>query len=275
MSLAFLTKPMGGSKKGAAGPDEPKEPKQGRAPKVGPIRGGAANINVGGAPRVDLMPPEIRTKRSQLRVRRSLRLALFGVAIVVIVGCGATWLLATVAQTTLSSAQAQQQQLIAQQATYSDVTSTQKSIALTQAAQKVGDSSEIDWQAYLDKLQATLPAGTTISTVAVTSATPMGTFGQASASTPLQGARVATIIFTVASPSLPSVPQLLDGLKTLPGFVDATPGSLSRIDTGGYTVNLELHIGTQAFANRFDQAAADANEKAIKATEAAATQGGN
>ena len=268
MSLAFLTKPIGGSKKGAASPDDPQEPKQGRSPKVGPVRGGPANMNVGGAPRVDLMPPEIRVKRSQLRTRRSLRLALFAVAVVVIVGCGASWLLATVAQTTLSAAQAQQQQLIVQQGTFSDVTSTKSSIALAQAAQKVGDSSEIDWQAYLTKLQTALPAGTALTSVAITSATPITAFSQAN--TPLQGARVATITFTVSSPSLPSVPQLLNGLKTLPGFVDATPGSLAQIQNGAYTVNIELHIGTQAFANRFDGAAAEANKKAIEAA-----QGGN
>jgi len=268
MSLAFLTKPIGGKK--SAEPTEspsPKEPKAGRT--AGPVRG--ASVAVGGAPRVDLMPPEIRVKRSQLRTRRSLRLGLFGVAVVVIVGCGASWLLATVAQSTLTAAQAQAQQLIAQQATYSDVTSTQKSIALIEAGQKVGDSSEIDWQSYLDKLQATLPAGTSLSTVAVTSATPTAAFAQATA--PLQGSRVATIVFTVTSPSLPSVPQLLNGLKTLPGFVDATPGSLSAIEGGGYTVNLELHIGTQAFANRFDEAAAAANKKAIEASTS--NQGGN
>ena len=274
MSLAFLTKPIGGSKKGTASPNAPQKPKQGRSPKVGPVRGGAANMNVGGAPRVDLMPPEIRAKRSQLRIRRSLRLALFAVAVVVVAACGATWALATVAQSSLSAVQAHQQQLQAEQARYSDVTTTQKSIALVQAGQKVGASTEIDWQAYLTQLQGTLPAGTTLTTVAVTSATPTVSFAQPSS--PLQGARIATIAFTVSSPTLPSVPQLLNGLKTLPGFVDATPGTVSLVAAGSYTANIELHISTQAFANRFDKAAADANAKAIKAAaEAAATQGGN
>jgi hypothetical protein len=271
MSLAFLTKPIGGSKKGAAEPEEPKDRKSGRAPKVGPTRGAAANTNVGGAPRVDLMPPEIRLKRSQLRVRRSLRLVLVGVLVVVVAACLGTWALGTVAQTSLSAAQAQQQQLVAQQATYSDVTSVKSGIALIKAGQKVGASTEIDWAAYLTKLQATLPAGVTFSSVTITSATPLT--AQAQSTTPLEGARVATIVFTVSSPTLPSIPTLLDGLKTLPGFVDATPGSVATAGAGaGYTANVTMHIGTEAFANRFDPAAAEA---AKKAAAAATTQGGN
>jgi hypothetical protein len=277
MSLAFLTKPIGGSKKdksadsGATGPDAP------RGAKPGPLRGGAAgsNLAIGGAPRVDLMPPEIRTKRSQLRIRRSLRLALVGVLVIVIAACGGTWALATVAQTTLTAAQAQQQQLVATQAKYSDVTGVKSSIALVQAGQKVGDSTEIDWSSYLSQLQATLPSGVQLQNVTVLEATPFTAFGQAT--TPLQGSRIATLTFTATSAGIPSIPVWLDGLKTLPGFVDATPGSVAGGgDDGSYTANVEMHINTQAFTNRFDKAAAAANLKAIAATKAAAAAtGGN
>ena len=159
MSLAFLSKPIGSSKKNAdPDPDGPV-----RGGKPGPVRGAAASAAVGGAPRVDLMPPEIRVKRAQLRTRRKLRLALFGVFLVVVAACGGTWVLDTVSQTTLAAAQSQQQQLLTQQLAYSDVTTIQSSIGLIKAAQKVGDSTEIDWNSYLTKLQATLPAGVTFS----------------------------------------------------------------------------------------------------------------
>lgn len=270
MSLAFLTKPIGGSKKGAE-PAEPKAPRQGRVPQPGPVRAGASNVNVGGAPRVDLMPPEIRVKRAQLRTRRSLRLVLLGVFVVVVAGCVGAWTLGTVAQTSLSAAQAQQQQLVAQQATYSNVTTLNSSIALIKAGQKVGDSTEIDWDSYLSKLQATLPAGSTFSTVAVTTTTPLSTLGQST--TPLEGSRIATVLFTVSSTSITSVPVLMNNLKTLPGFVDATLGDVTSTSTdkgpASYTSNITMHINTQAFSNRFDKAAADANAKAI------AAQGGN
>ena len=249
MSLAFLTKPIGGSKKGAEQQDDPKAQKAGRTPKVaGPVRGGASNLNVGGAPRVDLMPPEIRLKRSQLRMRRSLRLILGGVAVLTVVGCGASWALSTVAQTTLSAAQAQQQQLVAEQGQYADVTNVKQSISLIQAGQRVGDSTEVDWQNYLTKMQATLPAGVGLDTVTVDMATPIKEY--ASSTVPLQGDRIATLAFSATSPSLPSIPVWLDGLATLPGFVDATPGDVTLAETG-YTVQVTMHINTDAFLNRF------------------------
>ena len=170
MSLAFLSKPIGGSKKDPAG--EPDKPGKGRA--AGPIRGGASsNIAVGGAPRVDLMPPEIRLKRSQLRTRRSLRLALFGVFLLVVVACGGTWAWNALAETSLASAQQQQQALLAQQAKYSNVTTIQNATTLMKAGQIVGDATEIDWQDYLTKLQATLPSGVSLVTVSIGTADPM------------------------------------------------------------------------------------------------------
>jgi hypothetical protein len=245
MSLAFLSKPIGGSKKDAAG--EPEKPGKGRAP--GPVRGGgASNAAIGGAPRVDLMPPEIRLKRSQLRTRRSLRLALFGVFVVVVVACGATWALSTLASTSLAQAQSQAQSLLNEQLKYSNVTTIKDGIALIKAGQFVGDSTEIDWQDYLTKLQATLPAGVSLSTVTMASADPLKSYNQTIL--PLQGDRVATLSFTATSTTLPSIPVWLNGLKTLPGFVDATPGQVTLID-GSYTADVTMHISSDAFANRF------------------------
>lgn len=245
MSLAFLSKPIGGSKKDAAG--EPEKPSKGRAP--GPVRGGGSNAPVGVAPRVDLMPPEIRLKRSQLRTRRSLRLGLFGVFLLVVAACGGTWAWSAISQTALTTAQSQQQALVAQQAKYSKVTTLQGAIALIQAGQVVGDATEIDWQDYLTKLQATLPAGVSLSTVSIGTADPMTAYAQST--TPLEGSRIATLAFTATSASLPSFPVWLDGLKTLPGFVDATPGQVS-LTAGLYSADVTMHIGPEAFAHRFD-----------------------
>lgn len=269
MSLAFLTKPIGGSKKAAA--DEPEKPSTGKPTRkpIGPLRGGisaSSHVSVGGAPRVDLMPPEIRTKRSQLRFRRKLRVGLVGVLIVVVVACGATWALSTVAQTNLLAAQSESQQLVVQQAQYSGVTTVKNSIALIQAGQRVGDSSEIDWQGYLTKLQATLPAGVTLTEVAIDTVTPLKAYTPATV--PLQGDRIATLAFTATSSSLPSIPTWLDGLETLPGFADATPGDVNLSD-GVYTATVTMHINTDAFADRFVKKAADS------ATSSTATTGGN
>jgi len=282
MSLAFLTKPIGGSKKDA---ELPGSPKDSRPQKPGPVRrgGSGAVAAVGGPPRVDLMPPEIRLRRLQLRTRRSLRLALFGVLVVVVAACAGTWALNGLAQAGLVEAAAQQQGLAAEQAKYSDVTIVNESIKLVQAGQIVGDSSEIDWQKYLTKLQATLPEGVTLTTVTVDSATPLKSYAQTT--TPLQGGRIATLEFTASSATLPSIPLWLNGLKTLPGFVDATPGSVDLTDAG-YTADVTMHINADALANRFlpkaDKTASptDAATPAADPTDAATpgadpTTGGN
>ena len=271
MSLAFLSKPIGGSKKDAAGP--PDKPVKGKAP--GPVRGSAASsMSVGGAPRVDLMPPEIRVKRSQLRTRRSLRLALFAVFVLVVVACGGTWAWSALAQTSLASAQSEHQNLVAQQAKYSKVTTVKNAITLIKAGQIVGDATEIDWQAYLTKLQATLPAGVSLVTVSIGTADPMTAYAQST--TPLEGDRIATLAFTASSPLLPSIPVWLDGLRTLPGFVDATPGQVT-LDQGVYSADVTMHIGTDAFAHRFDPKKKDAstNGTSDSPTSGATTDGGN
>jgi len=270
MSLAFLSKPIGGSKKDAGA--EPDKPSKGRAP--GPVRGGAStNVTVGGAPRADLMPPEIRIKRSQLRTRRSLRLALFGVFVLVVVACGGTWAWNALAQTSLASAQAQQQGLIAQEAKYSKVTTIQNATTLIKAGQLIGDSTEIDWQDYLTKLQATLPAGVSLSTVNIGTADPMTAYAQST--TPLEGGgRIATLAFSATSASLPSIPVWLDGLRSLPGFVDATPGSVS-LTNGVYSAEVTMHIGPEAFANRFDPTKKDATGTDSSSGTGTSTDGGN
>ena len=251
MSLAFLSKPIGGSKNKDAdasgnGPDSS------RPTQPGPLRGGAGTATVGGSPRVDLMPPEIRVKRAQLRFRRKLRLGLVGVLIVVVAACGATWALNSLAQTNLQAAQNEKQQLITQQLQYSAVTTTQGSIALVKAGQKVGDSTEIDWQAYLTKLQATLPSGVLLTGVTIDTATPLKVYTPSTV--PLQGDRIATLTFTATSPSLPSIPDWLDRLTSLPGFADATPGQVTPT-TSMYTATVTMHINTEAFAHRFDKKA--------------------
>jgi len=266
MSLAFLSKPIGGSK-GKEADASGNGPDPSRGAKPGPLRGGAGTAAVGGSPRVDLMPPEIRLKRAQLRLRRKLRLGLVGVLIVVAAGCVGTWALNSLAQTNLLAAQNEKQQLATQQLQYSDVTTTKGSIALVQAGQKVGDSTEIDWQAYLTKLQATLPSGVVLTGATIETATPLKVY--APASVPLQGDRIATLSFTATSASLPSIPDWLDSLTTLPGFADATPGQVN-LATGAYTATVTMHINTEAFAHRFDKKAASTST-----TDSDASTGGN
>ena len=62
------------------------------------------SLAIGGEPRVDLMPPEVRIKRAQLRTRRSLRLGLVAVVAVVVLGCGGSMAWSALAGVTLATA---------------------------------------------------------------------------------------------------------------------------------------------------------------------------
>lgn len=207
---------------------------------------------IGGEPRVDLLPPEVRKERNAKVTRRRLALGIAGVIVIVVVGAGAASAFALQAQTRLLDEQARTTYLLTQQGKYGEVRNVQDEVNLAQAAQRVGASTEIDWKKYLDRVRTTLPASVGIDTVTVDSATPLALYTQSTA--PLQGARVATVSFTATSSVLPDVPTWLDALATLPGFADAIPGSVKLdVPSGVYTVNITMHVNDAAFAHRFDK----------------------
>jgi hypothetical protein len=87
-----------------------------------------------------------------------------------------------------------------------------------------------------------------LDSVSLDLATPVQPYAQPS--TPLEGPRVGTLSFTATSSSLFSIPQWLDSLAGLPGFVDATPGQVTLAD-GTYSAQVAMHIDAQAFSGRF------------------------
>jgi hypothetical protein len=207
-------------------------------------------LTVGPEPRASLLPPEVIADRKAKSTRRSLGFGVLGVLLLVVLAIGGASLLAVQAQGQLADAQARTVTLLAQQHRYIEVRQVQDQVTLVQAAQQVGASTEIDWKDYLTKVQATLPANVTINTVNLDSATPLAVYTQSTAA--LQGERVATLSFNATSPTLPEVPVWLKSLATLPGFADATPGSVSLdTKTNLYSASVTLHINEAAFDGRF------------------------
>lgn len=213
---------------------------------------GKDHLVLGGVPRAHLLPPEVHAERQSAAMRRRLGFGVLAVVAVValaVVGAGAA---ATSAQAQLAGEQASTQSLLAQELKYVKVRQVQDRIHLIETAQKVGASTEIAWKPYLDRVQATLPGDAEITTVNIDSATPIELYPQATAS--LQGPRVATVVFTAKTHSLPAVSSWLDALKTLPGYADALPGSVERDDVSGdYTATITMHVNADAFSHRFAQ----------------------
>ena len=208
-----------------------------------------SSLTVGGESRVDLLPPEVRFVRKAKIIHRRLGFVVFLVVILMAGGIALVRAQAIQAQVNLSIEQANTASLLMQQRKFGQVQKVQNAIASIQAAQQVGTSTEINWEQYLSSVQATLPPNVTLDTVNIDSATPFAPYTQATA--PLQGSRIATLSFTAKSSTLPEVPAWLNALTTLPGYADASPGSVTRNATGTYSVSITMHINQAAFTHRF------------------------
>ena len=212
--------------------------------------GTAEILVVGGEPGADLLPPELRQSSKVRTLRRRMWSGVAALGLVMILGTGAAALEAMQMQSNLTAEQARTTALLVEQRKYGTVRTVQQEASLVQAGQQVGTSTEIDWQKYLNAVQATLPANVVLTSVTIEAGSPLQSYAQASV--PLQGARVATLSFAARSATLPEVPTWLNSLTSLPGYADASPGSVTRDDTTGvYTVAITMHINEAAFTNRF------------------------
>lgn len=208
-----------------------------------------AGVAFASSPRANLLPPEITDNNRRRSVRSGLRVIVVLAVLVAAGGIGAAWYSQHTAQAGLSSANATTADLATQRESFADVVAAQSEIESGAAAVKVGGGTDIDWSPYLQKLQGTLPSGVTLTAVTIKSADTQSAFPQSTV--PLEGARIATITFTAASTTLPSIPTWIDGLSSLPGFADASPNSVSKGDSG-YTATVTMNVNEKAYSNRFD-----------------------
>lgn len=222
---------------------------------------GSDRLVIGGPARANLLPPEVG-EAARGRVVRRNAVAIIVVAILVVVaGYAGAMFLAMSAQQSLDAANERTQNLLQEQSKYIEVRQVTTMLDAAAAAQRVGTSTEIDWKAYLDDIQASLPSGTLVTNVRAETATPVTSFGQPSA--PLQGARIGELTFTATSVGLPDVKTWLIALAKLPGFVDASPGSIAYSESDeNYQVSITMHINEDALLLRYDEEAKEAQEEA-------------
>jgi hypothetical protein len=204
---------------------------------------------LGGEPRADLLPPELRARRQGRALHRALNIALVGVVVIMAASIGAVSFKAGVNQDDLAAAKLHTDEVLLDMTTYAEVTQVQDQYDATLIARELGLSTEVDWNAYLADIRTVLPADVTIDSVDVTTASPWTPFGQSEV--PLTQSRTASLALELTSPVLPTVPEWLVGLKELPGYADASPGSISLTPEGSYIVSLALNINESALSNRF------------------------
>lgn len=208
----------------------------------------SAGLVIGGEPRIDFLPPEIKAGNLARKTRRSLLVLVVATVAVCAAGYVFATTLAVQSQVKLAEEQAQTQQLLAEQAEYSEVRTVSGTTAAVQDARIVGSATEIMWADYLAELQASLPVDSTIETFVVDSQAALEAAPEVAV--PLQDNRVATITFAVRVASLPVVDSLLVNLRELTGYAGAVVTTIA-LEDGTYLANGVLHVNSDAFERRF------------------------
>lgn len=210
-----------------------------------------SRLIVGGVPRAELLPPELELEKKA----RAQRRGLFFIVVLVIGAVGVAYALtigyAAGVQAQVDAENARTADLLAQQGQYIEVRQLAAQVAAAEEARRVGTSTEIDWNDYLTQVATAFSnSGVASLSFTVKTSTPLAPFGDASK--PLENPRVAEIVISGYSPTLPNLAAVLDELEKLPGFADAAPGAVSN--SGGiYSFTVTLHINSEAYTGRFAQ----------------------
>jgi len=238
--------------KGSKAPRQQKAPKPTKALTAAKSAGRTESLDIGTEPRVDLLPPEVRRERKNTSTRRAFGWGVLVVFLVVVLGVGGAFAYNVAAQARLFGAQLSTTDLLTQQQKFTGVRDVQKEVALAQAAQRVGASTEVDWKALLDQIGAVQPAGVALETVAADSASPTAIYQQSQ--DPLQTPRIGTVTTVSSSPTIPDVTSWVRELEKIPGVADVVPniGALDQT-TNLYKVTITLHIDQSRYAKRFEQ----------------------
>ena len=201
---------------------------------------------VGGLPTVSLLPRELKAAARDKSIRRGL-IGLVVVAVVIAGGAtaGAT-ALSGAAQSKLDAANAQTQTLVGQLAKFRDVQVLQQGVNLGKAAVTVGTSTNVDWQAQIDSIEADMPSGYTVTSILADSASPIAAYAEGL--TPIEQPRAASVSMTVTSSSITELPIWLRKLRSIPAYADAS-ASVSSGSGAAYTVNLTIHLSSKALVN--------------------------
>jgi hypothetical protein len=225
---------------------------------------------IGGEPRIDFLPPEVKAGKQARKTRRSMGALVLLIVVVCAAGYVFATSLAVQAQIELASAQAETHRLIQQQGEFSEVRTVTGQLTSTANARLVGSANEVMWQAYLAQVVAVLPADTVLDGYTVTSQS--ATEPAPVSEIPLQGARIATVDFVALFPTLDRAEAVLKNLEALPGFADAWVTSVELMDDGTYTASFSLNVNSEVVERRFFAAPVETDAVTSDA-ETAATEG--
>lgn len=205
-----------------------------------------SELAIGGVPRVDLLPPEMRRARKEAAIRAGMLVLLGALVVAVVAGTFGTSLLATAAEAELAAEQQKTTDLFQQQQEFIEVRQNAQQIAQIEAAVRVGSSTLVDWESLLASLTAAFPEGTAVRSFTVQSATPLA--GQPQATTPLAQPGIAAVSLEVSTPTLLESEVWIRSLVPIGGVADVDADSV-RSAEGAYLTRLTVWVDETVLVN--------------------------
>jgi hypothetical protein len=206
-----------------------------------------------GEPRVQLLPPLVKQREKSRRTRRLLAFVIVVSIGVALAGVAYGYLRAVQAEVALLAEQARTEQILAEQAKYAEAAQKAALVAASEEAQRQVTANEIDWLDLFNEVATYLPAGSSISKVAVHAPAPWET-----ALVPegeLRAPRVAIVDLTIASPDYALAAAFVRAIWKMEGVADVVITG-STVDTGGYlttiAVTLDENVRSERFLERED-----------------------
>jgi len=226
-------------------------------------------VVVGGSPRVDLLPPEVKLGKRHAAMRRRLAFGVVLVFIATAVAAGIATISAIDSQVRLASAQERTTLLLAQQTEFSEVRQLAGDVDSITLLRQAAASTEVNWQSLVNALQSTLPAGVAITTITADVATPIELPAVPTAA--LEGDRVGTVSLLLTAPTIVEIGAWMQSIRTLDGYVDVQMSTASINAAGTYDIAITVHIGTLAYSERFGvleaPVPAPADDVAVESTD--------
>lgn len=205
-------------------------------------------VQVGGPPRVQLLPPEVGERA---RVAATLRLALTVLVLVtIVVGLGIGWAFwrNLQVQSDLLAAQDETTRIVQEQQQYAEA---DIAASLTEGVTELGRAAtaqEILWSGLLYGVIAVLPPGTTvINSVTFDGSAPWEVV--ASPTDPLLPPQAASFRLDLASPSMAEAAIAIRAIETLPWAGAVNTSSVSNV--GFVQTTLTISVNSKALAGRF------------------------
>ncbi len=204
----------------------------------------------------NLIPPEVLQARRVRAIRKLVAFALCLLVLLAGAGYGFAFYRSHQAETSLAAEQSRTSQLMAQQRQYADVTRIEGSVATIRGQLAGLLGTDVDVPALLSSILRQLPAGATVSQLAVTMDTHTTQLPNAAAGASLDTSghpHIGAITLSGQATRVSDVSILVDRLAAVPGLVDPYPTS-NTANEKGTQFTIQFSINDTLLSHRYNTA---------------------